>query len=207
MIAKNIGDFSEPALMDLESGAFKAKKPKKEKTATEIAVADLKAFEKKTLNCNRMYVPVYVPVIRFDCLGWWIFVFIVFTFSHTVSCPCGGLIFSNLNSQLNQQLRVKALVNAVPGCIRSIHDENVRNCGELVPWLYLYWWDVLHGEFPNYVMQTFWNPTLVKHTVPFGLRWFAWTHTSPRWMKCFRKSLTRWRPLHLRSIQCRLVSS
>lgn len=69
MIAKNIGDFSEPALMDLESGAFKAKKPKKEKTATEIAVADLKAFEKKTLNCNRMYVPVYVPVIRFDCLG------------------------------------------------------------------------------------------------------------------------------------------
>lgn len=63
-IAKNIGDISEPVLMDLESGAFKAKKQKKEKTANEIAVADLKAFEKKTLNCTRMYGPLYVPVIR-----------------------------------------------------------------------------------------------------------------------------------------------
>lgn len=48
-IAKNLGDMDGPALIDLETGAFKPKKPKREKTPAELALADLKAFEKKTL--------------------------------------------------------------------------------------------------------------------------------------------------------------
>ena len=48
-IAKSLGDMDGPALMDLETGAFKAKKAKREKTPAEKAVSDLKAFEKKTL--------------------------------------------------------------------------------------------------------------------------------------------------------------
>lgn len=49
MIAKNMGDIGGPTLMDLESGAFKAKKPKKEKAPNVVAAADLKSFEKKNL--------------------------------------------------------------------------------------------------------------------------------------------------------------
>lgn len=43
-------DLDAPAVMDLESGAFKVKKPKKEKSPTELASQELKSFEKKLLD-------------------------------------------------------------------------------------------------------------------------------------------------------------
>ena len=49
MVAKNIGDIGGATMMDLESGAFKPKKAKKEKSPNAVAVADLKGFEKKNL--------------------------------------------------------------------------------------------------------------------------------------------------------------
>lgn len=48
-IASGMGDVSDAALMDLESGAFKAKKARKEKSPEELAVAELKTLEKKIL--------------------------------------------------------------------------------------------------------------------------------------------------------------
>lgn len=48
-IAKNLGNMDGPSLIDLETGAFKPKKPKREKTPAELASSELKAFEKKTL--------------------------------------------------------------------------------------------------------------------------------------------------------------
>lgn len=44
-----MGDVSDAALMDLESGAFKAKKARKEKFPEELAVAELKTLEKKII--------------------------------------------------------------------------------------------------------------------------------------------------------------
>lgn len=49
-IAKEMGDLGSAPLMDLETGAFKAKKVKKEKSAEEAAMCDLKAYEKKFLD-------------------------------------------------------------------------------------------------------------------------------------------------------------
>ena len=48
-IASGMGDVSDAALMDLESGAFKAKKARKEKSPEELAMAELKTLEKKIL--------------------------------------------------------------------------------------------------------------------------------------------------------------
>ena len=95
-IAKNIGDMGEPALMNLESGAFKPKKQKKEKTPIEIAAADLKAFEKKTLNCNRICLPVYVAMIRFIVWDDELLHLHFLIFSSTASRPCHSLINSPL---------------------------------------------------------------------------------------------------------------
>ena len=50
-MAHQLGDLTPSTLIDLETGAFKAKKPKKVKTPQETAVADLKAFEKKIPVC------------------------------------------------------------------------------------------------------------------------------------------------------------
>lgn len=48
-IAKEMGDLGSAPLMDLETGAFKAKKVKKEKSPQEAAMSELKAYEKKFL--------------------------------------------------------------------------------------------------------------------------------------------------------------
>lgn len=50
-MAAQLDDLEPSALMDLESGAFKAKKAKKIKTPQETALAELKAFEKKFPVC------------------------------------------------------------------------------------------------------------------------------------------------------------
>lgn len=46
-IAGSLGDLGGAELMDLETGAFKAKKAKKEKTLEEQSMADLKSLEKR----------------------------------------------------------------------------------------------------------------------------------------------------------------
>lgn len=48
-IARKIGDIGSTSLIDLETGAFKAKKAKKQKTPEENAMADVKTLEKKLL--------------------------------------------------------------------------------------------------------------------------------------------------------------
>lgn len=46
-IASSLGDLGGANLMDLETGAFKPKKGKKEKTLEEQSMADIKSLEKK----------------------------------------------------------------------------------------------------------------------------------------------------------------
>ena len=58
-IAKNLVSLVDPTMMDLESGAFKAKKAKREKTPVETALSDLKAFEKKILYCKLMASTIF----------------------------------------------------------------------------------------------------------------------------------------------------
>ena len=48
-IASAMGDVSDAALMDLDTGAFRAKKARKEKSPEELAMAELKTLEKKFL--------------------------------------------------------------------------------------------------------------------------------------------------------------
>lgn len=48
-IAKKIGDIGSTNLIDLETGAFKVKKAKKQKSPEEQAMADMKALEKRLL--------------------------------------------------------------------------------------------------------------------------------------------------------------
>jgi len=68
MIAKNIGDFGGPTMMDLETGAFKAKKAKKEKAPNAVAAADLKSFEKKNLVSSfdfaKLSLPCFIQIIQ-----------------------------------------------------------------------------------------------------------------------------------------------
>lgn len=53
LIAKQLQGLAEDMpRFDLETGQIKGKKPKKEKTPQEQAVADLKQFEKKMLYWN-----------------------------------------------------------------------------------------------------------------------------------------------------------
>ena len=62
-IAKSIGSVEDPMLMDLETGAFKPRKAKKEKTPVELALANLKSFEKKILYCKLMVLTLYIQQV------------------------------------------------------------------------------------------------------------------------------------------------
>ena len=55
---------------DLGTGAFKVKKPKKEKSPAEMAVTELKKLEKKTLVLDLDLVPgPWFPYLPMNCLN------------------------------------------------------------------------------------------------------------------------------------------
>ena len=59
-IAKQLGSLNDMAMVNIETGQIKSKKPKKEKTPSEQAVADLKTFEKKNLIPNLCSIYFYL---------------------------------------------------------------------------------------------------------------------------------------------------